>query len=158
MRSIKICLLLAGSIATFPGCGSSESIKVTGRILKGNTPLVVPPDRKLGITLIALEQKDATSRRISEAGPYPAHFDPVEGTFRVPGPDGYGIPPGKYRFALRMRPTREALNIASYQRGKRTLFSENDALAGKFRADNSPIIRDLRSPGELTIELDRPSE
>jgi hypothetical protein len=158
MRSIKIKFILAGLIFALPGCDSSGTIKITGKVLKGNTPLVVPPGRKLGITLFALELKDATGKSLPNGGPYPAHFDPLSGRFQVLGPDGQGIPPGKYRVALQMRPTREALNNATYQRGKKSLFSEDDALTGHFRADNSPIIRELKESGELTIDLDRPAE
>jgi hypothetical protein len=159
------------SAALLTGCGSSGSVKVTGRLLQGGAPYAVPDGQRIGLTLHAIEARDGSGKLVAGNEPFPAQVNPADGTFRVPGPEGYGVPPGKYRLALVRKLTRESLakieanpNPRSKRSEKRKASGpqgpdrETDLWNGQFSAEKSPIVRTLAGNGELVIDIDRPSE
>jgi len=70
---------------------------------------------------------------------YVAEYNRDDGTFRVAGKDGRGLPPGKYRVALELDRKR------------------SDLWRGKYDADKSPYIFDVDAKTEeIVIDLDKP--
>src|SRR5271157_3684305 len=98
-RSLALILLVALPLACF-GCGNSNAIKVTGKLLQAGQPYVPPAGQRVVITLYVVDAKDASGKGIPAQEPFQSYYDPKDGTFVVSGPDGYGIPPGKYRISI----------------------------------------------------------
>jgi hypothetical protein len=63
-----------------------------------------------------------------------------EGHFDLPGPDGTGLPPGKYRIGVRQWDP----------------YPNLDQLKGRFDAKTSPIVRDVTGD-EIIIDLAQPN-
>jgi hypothetical protein len=158
-RAVALGLAVAAALTTLPGCGSSNLIWVTGRITKGGAPFACPQDRKLGVTLIAIEAKGEGGKSINGGEPFPSQVNPEDGTFVVPGPDGNGIPPGRYRVALTLKPTATAVSEAQAKAGKRkTINSDTDFFTKRYDPGNSPVVRNLETSCELAIDLDNPAD
>jgi hypothetical protein len=152
--AIGLALLVAA-----PGCGSSDRIRVSGKVVRGGAAVACPPDRMLGITLIAIDVKDNEGRGVAAGEPYPAEVNPADSTFVVPGPDGSGILPGRYRVALIQKPTAAAVLAAQEKAGKKkTIRRDTDFFKNQFSAANSPIVRDLGASCDLLIDSDHPTE
>src|SRR5581483_1216377 len=116
----RLLLLSAAAALVAPGCGSSNEVPVSGRLLKGGVPYRPPEGQKVGVTLYAVEVLDARGARVPGGDePYAAQVRPADGTFVVPGREGRGIPPGSYRVAIVQTRTREALNAPDAPRGNR---------------------------------------
>jgi hypothetical protein len=82
-----------------------------------------------------------------------------EATYEVPGPEGYGIPAGKYRIAVICKPKSGTLRPGQ-AKGRKPPQAPNrdeDFLKNQFGPDSSPIIRTLDKSCHLTIDMDRPS-
>jgi hypothetical protein len=136
------------------GCGSSNTVQISGKVLKDGSAYRPPDGQKLGVTLYSVGAKDARGRSVASE-PYPALFNGDDGTFTVPGPDGRGIPRGSYRVALIQKPTREAIKAAKPKKGE-AADREADAFGGKFGSETSPIVREVTSDQELVIDLAKP--
>jgi hypothetical protein len=165
MRPSQLVLaLLLVPLAASPGCGGRRNtVWVTGKLLKGGAQYVPPKDQLVYVTFVALEVKDDSGKTIPSGEAYTANLDQTKGTFSVPGPEGQGIPPGKYRIAVTQKMEREAFNAAKPQsqsksRNKKRVDRETDMLADRFGLGTSPIVREVNTSQELTIDLDRPNE
>jgi hypothetical protein len=133
------------------GCGgASGTVQVTGKLVKAGAPYTPPADQRVGVTLYAM---GASSSPISPGEPFPAVVNPADGTFAVPGPDGYGIPPGKYRIAIIQNWKREAI-LNKKTAGREVFNRDTDILGERYSPLYSPIVRDLTSSGDLTLEID----
>jgi hypothetical protein len=112
-------------------------IQPKGRVLKGGVPLAVKEDEYVNVFFVPVVAE-------GEQHPgdvYAATYNDTDGTFHATGKDGRGLPPGKYRISI------------EHFRKKR------DLLNGKFGADKSPFVREIRDAGiELTLDLDKPGE
>ena len=153
--------LLVACLLILPGCGDSgNNQRVSGRLLKGGAKYDPPPGHLLGLTFVAIEVFDAKGKPVNSTEPYEASVDDDRGTFTVPGREGYGIPPGKYRVMVTQRMSREAFEAAKPKAapGKPPITRETDFLGGKFGAMNSPILREIKGTSEVVIDLDRPTE
>ena len=155
--SIALLALAVGS----GGCGTSNTIWVTGKLTKGGAPYVVPTDQRVSIVLYAVNVPGESDRKVGANEPFQAQFNPENSTFEVPGPEGRGILPGKYRVAVVQRLTRDALakleDTPKKQAGKaRSIDRETDLLNNKYGPTTSPIVRDLIRSEELIIDLDHP--
>lgn len=150
----NVFLVAAWALA---GCGSSNTVQVSGTLLKSGAPYAAPQGQKLGVTLYAMDVKDATGGAVTANEPFPAEFNPSDSTFRVPGPEGLGIPPGKYRVAVIQQATREALERTQPKRGTAP-DREADFLKGRYGPQTSPIVREIGASGNLSIDLDRPAQ
>jgi hypothetical protein len=157
-RAIVVMSLCAPWSLVLVGCGgSSPAVAVTGKLIKNRAPYVPPNDQRLGVTLIAMEILRAEGKVGGNDEPYPAVVNPADGTFTVPGPDGRGVPPGKYRIAVVQKWKREALPQS--KPGDRNVFDrDTDLLKDRFSAADSPIIREFKASGDVTIDLDSPIE
>jgi hypothetical protein len=131
------------------GCGGPKTVWITGKVVKGEAPYTPPDGQSIGVTFYALD---------AGKEPYSAEFNPADATFRVPGRDGRGIPPGKYRVAVNRSPKRGTQPPAAAKGKSRTVKPDRDLdyLKGEFGSENSPIVRELMSSCDLTINLDSP--
>ncbi len=130
----RLAILLSG--LSLAGCGGSgeEVVPARGRVLLNGEPLQVR-GRDVGLGSVKVE-----FYRLGEEG---APSDAPEGMvvdergyFELPGRDGRGIPPGKYR-------------VAVYQYDPHP----EDKLGGRFGKDNSPIVVEVSGKEDLAIEL-----
>jgi hypothetical protein len=117
------------------GCGGGDGrIKARGRIVKNGKPFQLGEGEGLRIVFYPPEASGTTYDS------YVAVFDKSNGTFRVTGKDGKGLPPGKYRVSL------------EHVKEKKDLF--NGAYSGK----HTPFVGEVSgSSSEIVIDLDKPS-
>jgi hypothetical protein len=149
--------LIAPLLAS-PGCGGSgDAIWVTGKLLKGGTRYVAPEDQTVNVTFVSIETRDGSGKTIPGGEPYLADFDEANATFTVPGPDGRGIPAGKYRVSVVQKIKRVALEKLKVEK-KLRIDRETDMLKNAFGPDRSPIVRELTASCDLAIDLDRPGD
>jgi hypothetical protein len=126
-----LMFVLLGLLAS--GCGGTTKYATRGRILKGGQPFHPPADETMRVTLVPIRD-DAGQVTDWYAANYNAH----DGTFTASGPDGKGVPPGKYRVCVEQ------------------LRNRNDVLRGALFGDKSPYIREIKkSSDEITIDLDK---
>jgi hypothetical protein len=70
---------------------------------------------------------------------YAATYNGTDGTFQAVGPDGKGIPPGKYRIAVEHEDARR-----------------KDVLRGAYDGDRSPFVFDVDArTKEIVIDLEK---
>jgi hypothetical protein len=106
----------------------------------------------------SMEPFNDGARTVPAGEAYMAVFKSEDGTFAVPGPDGQGIPPGKYRVSLTQELTREAVDKKNenVKRNQKLFDRDTDMLNGQF-GGNSPIVREIKDSTEVAIELDKPT-
>jgi hypothetical protein len=154
MHRLAWNLILLVPALAISGCGSSQSIWVQGKLTRDGAKYVVPADQSLSMTFTSMEPFQDGGRTIPAGQPYMAVFKSEDGTFTVAGPDGLGIPPGKYRVSLTQKLTREAVDRKNEKvKRNQTLFErDTDMLEGRF-GDNSPIVTEIKDSNEVTIDL-----
>ena len=116
------------------GCGGDGRLNVKGRLLKNGQALkLTDPD------FVRVIFFPVTTDGRPPKNTYLAAVDDDDGTFEAVGPDGRGVPPGKYRIAIELNRKRK------------------DMLKGSFDGDRSPFVFDVdSSTKELVIDLDKP--
>ncbi len=91
-----------------------------------------------------------------------AAYNPSDGSFTVPGPEGQGIHPGKYRIALvetLRREARDQLKSTSKPKaGQPHITNDTNFLEGQFGETTSPFVRDLKTSTKLTLDMAKPTE
>src|ERR1700733_11757884 len=107
MMSRTPCLLMGMSVGCVAGCGSGNNIWVTGMLQKGGEMYKPPDSHKLALYFCPMPG-EASATRTGDVEM--ADYDPRDGSFTVPGREGYGILPGKYRIAVVETVRREALD------------------------------------------------
>jgi len=120
------------------GCGQGGGeglIQVKGKLTNGGQPLQVKR-QDIGLGLVQLEFYRLEENGRQSTDPESARVD-SQGNFTVPGHTGKGIAPGKYRIAVRQWDP----------------YPSFDRLGGKFDAQHSPIIREIRGPEELSLDV-----
>ena len=150
----KASLLFFLLLAAMPGCGPPRAT-VSGKLLKGGQGYAAPQGQIVTISLIS--QEGAAAGDAGKAGadgtPYMAEVDQSSGTFHVKGPDGRGIPVGKYRVAVMQRMSAEAYAaLPKVHGGPRR---DDDTLGGALTPDKSPIVREVKGSEEMVIDLDK---
>ena len=139
----------------FGGCGSSNSVWVTCEFTKNGAPFTAPNGQVVQVTFYALDAKDESGKAVANKQPFPAA--PLgDGKFEVPGPDGSGVPPGKYRIAVTQTPKDRATAPATKSR-KLAPDRDHDFLEGRFGPDTSPIERTIERSEHVIFELNRPA-
>jgi hypothetical protein len=115
------------------GCGGDGRIKARGRILKNGQPFQLKEGEGLRIVFFPPEAPGTTYES------YAAVFDNDDGSFKVTGRDGKGLPPGKYRIAIEH------------------LKKKQDLFKGAFSGKRTPIVREITGSDEIIIDLDHPA-
>lgn len=121
-------------LLTLAGCNKGDGrLNAKGRVLKGGMPFTVQAPEFVRVIFFPVMPEGGPPRNT-----YIADFNPSEGTFRAVGPDGNGIPPGKYRIAI------------EHSRKRKDLFK------GAFDGDRSPFVVDIDANSqEIVIDLDK---
>ena len=106
---------------------------MTGVLQKGGEIYKPPEGRKLALYFYPMA--DGTSG--NPAGDVEmADYDARDGSFTVPGREGYGIPPGKYRIAVVETLRREALDqlkkASKPKRGQKRIDNDTNFLEASF--------------------------
>jgi len=158
MHRLAWNLILVPLALAISGCGSSQAIWVQGKLTKGGAKYVVLADQRLHMTFYSMEPFNDGARTIPAGQAYMAVFKSEDGTFTVTGPDGQGIPPGKYRVSLTQELTREAVDKKNenVKRDQKLFDRDTDMLKGQFGA-NSPIVREIKDSTEVAIDIDKPT-
>jgi hypothetical protein len=149
-------MILVPLVLAISGCGSSQGIWVQGKLTKGGAKYEVPADQDLNMTFYLMEPSHTGDRTTPAGQAYMAVFKSEDGTFTVAGPDGLGIPPGKYRVSLTQKLTREAVDKKNekVKRNQALFDRDTDMLKGQFGED-SRIVREIRDSTEVVIDLDK---
>jgi hypothetical protein len=130
MRITRGVVVAALGLVVLSGCGDGR-LNARGRILKGGAPFTVPEEDYIRVTFFPVTENGTPPKNT-----YAADFNGADGTFRAAGPDGRGIPPGKYRVAL------------EYLRGRKDLFK------GAYDGDRSPYVFDVSAGmSEMVIDV-----
>ncbi len=136
-RCALVCL--AAAVFAVAGCGGGKLVKVKGK-------LVLPPK-------VQLEEKDSLQVSFTSiaAGDKPlntaANVDHSALTFTINGPEGKGVPPGKYQVDVTCTPY--AGEPKAMER-KKTL----DALFAPFNGGKSQLTVELSGDAEQTVTVD----
>ena len=102
---------------------------VTGKLLSGGKPLLPGKD---GITLV-FHPAEGTGHT------YPADFNNDDGTFTINGPEGKGIPPGKYKVSI----NRMSINSSP----------AIERMNEKFSEASTPITVEVKGAEPVEIDL-----
>jgi hypothetical protein len=152
-------LLMVMGVVCLAGCGSGDTIWVTGVLLKGGEMYKPPEGRKLALYFCPIT--DGASGKPS-GDVVMADYDARDGTFTVPGREGYGILPGNYRIAVVETLRREALdklkNASKPARGQKRMNNDTNFLEASFGETTSPFVRDLKTSTKLTLDMAKPTE
>jgi hypothetical protein len=150
-----LCIIL-------PGCGPSDAVWITVDLQKGGKPYTVPEDQSVHVTFYMMEPKNPVVGKDLAGEPFAANRR-GEASYEVPGPSGWGIPAGKYRISVTCTPRKGVPRAPAQAKGTarkrgQVFDRDQDYLKNQFGPTSSPIIRTVDKPGNLTIDLDRPSE
>jgi hypothetical protein len=136
-RNVRFLTALMGGLfllALAAGCSTSEKrVLAKGKILNGGVPLKVDP--KMGVTIMLAPDMEKGKNTTS----YPANFNRDDATFAVPGPDGRGIPEGKYRISILLM----SLKPTEWMDETNDQFSAGNTRIQRTVVGDEPIIIDL---------------
>ena len=145
--------------AFLAGCGRGDTIWVTGVLQKGGQIYEPPAGRKLALYFCPM--KDGTSGDPSGEVEM-ADYNSKDGSFTVPGSEGYGIRPGKYRVAvvetLRREERDQLKKPGKPKPGQKRIDNDTNFLDSTFGEKTSPFVRDLRTSTKLTLDMANPTE
>ena len=158
-RSLGLWIVL--SALCLAGCGHGDRIWVTGTLQKGGEIYKLPESRKLALYFCPIEETISGK----PAGDVEmADYDPRDGSFTVPGAEGHGITPGKYRIALvetvrhdAIKETKDPPKPKGGQNKKRFDFDKN-FLEDSFGMKTSPFVRELKTSTKLALDMAKPGE
>jgi hypothetical protein len=156
MNPTRLTAALASALLLAAGCGSSNRVWATGKVIKGGSNYVPPKGEHVDVTLIAIDVPSQSDKAVHAGDQFSADVDDEKGTFVIRGSDGEGIPPGKYRVAVTQKMSREAFD-AAYPKPAPGITRETDRLDNRYGPETSSIIREVKTSGELVIDLDHPS-
>jgi hypothetical protein len=146
------------SAAFLAGCGHGDTIWVTGVLQKGGQIYEPPAGRKLALYFCPM--KDGTSNDPGGVMEMAA-YNSKDGSFTVPGIEGYGIRPGKYRIAViesLRREARDELNKSKKPKpGQTPIGNDTNLLESTFGENTSPFVRDITKSTNLTLDMASPS-
>lgn len=140
-HAARFLLLLSGPLClAVAGCGSGAEkvVRVRGNVTDAGRPLDVE-GRDIGVGMVKVEFYRIGEDGTQSTDPEGTVAD-ADGNFDVPGPNGNGIPPGKYRIAVRQWDP----------------YPQEDKLGGRFDPENSPIIRQITGGEEILIDVSKP--
>ena len=142
--------------ALLSGCADAgHYVWVTGKLLKGGVPYRPPEGQNVTLAFVAIETRDAKGNLVRTTDQYQAELV-EDGSFKILGPEGQGIPPGKYRVAISQRYNREAFEALKNK--PKGMVRDDDLLKDEFGPMKSPIVREVKGRTDLTIDMDKPTE
>ena len=154
----SFCLWMVLGAALLPGCGSRDTIWVTGVLQKGGQSYEPPAGRKLALYFYPMTD-GASSDPSGDVEM--ADYNSKDGSFTVPGREGHGIRPGKYRIvvveSLRRETRDELKKSAKPKRGQQRIDNDTNFLDSTFGEKTSPFVRDLRSSTNLMLDMASPT-
>jgi hypothetical protein len=159
-RCSFIVTLVIAALAVSPGCGGSRNtVWVTGKLLKAGAKYVPPEGQLVTVAFVGMEIEDSSGKMVQSSEAFLAAYDQASASFSVPGNDGRGIPPGRYRVAVVQRLTRETFDAkkSTLKKGPGRPDRETDQLKNRFGMETSPIIREVKKSGEIIVDLDQPT-
>lgn len=120
-------------VTVMVGCGSSGPpvVAVSGKITRNGEIMAVKP--MVGRLTLSFYPVAAEGAAVVEEADLQA-----DGTFTVPGKNGNGIPPGKYKIAVVWQD--------DFPTGP-------DKLNGKYNQKNTPLIREVQAGSPLVIDV-----
>ncbi len=124
LAGLAVALMVAG-------CGSSDLMRVTGKVLKDGQPFTVAEGQWLQVHLFPIEAGAANPNI------YLANID-KDGSFEFPGGEGQGVPKGKYKVTAK---------LVTYK------DRDTDLLKKRFNEENSKIIADANGSTSVTLDL-----
>ncbi len=149
-------VLIAAFVA---GCGGGDTIWVTGVLQKGGQNYEPPEGRKLALYFCPI--KEGTTGDPSGDAEM-ADYNSKDGSFTVPGSEGNGIRPGKYRIAvietLRRKTRDQSKKPRKPKPGQKRIDNDTNFLDSTFGEKTSPFVRDLRRSTKLTLDMAKPTE
>ncbi len=155
----SLCLWMVLTAASMPGCGRGDQIWVAGVLQKGGQVYEPPEGHKLALYFYPIQ--DGTSGNTTGEVEM-ADYNTKDGSFTVPGSEGSGIRPGKYRIAVvetLRRETRDQLNKGlKPKRGQKRISNDTNVLESTFGENTSPFVRDLKNSTKLTLDMASPNE
>jgi len=134
---VSVGLMALGAVVGLAGCPAGGPAKhyVKGKLLDNGTPLKIPsaglPPGDKGVQLTFLPLKDG-----QVVDTIQANVDPQAGTFDVPGPDGKGLPAGKYKVTLRVGP-----------------YGSADVYKDAFAQSKTPFNCEITGPTTVVIDV-----
>ena len=160
-RQLRAALAAVSMLLAFlsSGCGRSNDIPVSGKLVKGGKPYTPPAGQRIVLTFYVMDAKDADGTPLPADQAFVTSFDQTTGTFQVPGANGSGIPPGKYRIGIFQGLTREGEKKAQSEAKPRSRNSpaidrDTDFFKEMFGRTTSPIVRDVKPGEEVVVDLD----
>ena len=153
------CSLLGLLCWVLPGCGSADVLWVTVDLQKGGQPYLAPENQSVQVTFYGLERKNPVPGQSFAHQPFSARSN-GDASYEVLGPDGLGIPAGKYRISVIRKPKSGTLKAAP-PKGRmppKAPDRDEDFLRNQFGPETSPIVRTVEKSCRLVIDLDRPAE
>ncbi len=154
-RVLLVCALLGMVVcATIAGCSSGPKegpvVLVTGKLTKSGVPLEVKKGSGPGgVEVVFGEYMDA-GKRPSPSKTFTASVDD-DGSFKLSGRFGRGIPLGKYRIGVHQWEPFQQKPGTKMPKGMSA--KGVDLLQGQFDDLTSPIVRDITEK-DKTIEID----
>ncbi len=126
--------LLACVCLCVVGCSSgSPTFKVSGTLQNDGKPYTAPKGSSVLITFVPVELKNM------QVDTYPTKMKAEDSSFLVPGREGNGIPPGKYRVALQQMVPGGS--------------DEINAMNERFSSTKSPIIVEVKDATPIVIDI-----
>jgi hypothetical protein len=132
------CAALCGLALGCGGRGGGDLVKVKGRLTNAGQPLTVR-GQDVGLGVIELGFYRMPDNGPQSTDPESARLE-ADGRFTVPGRNGQGISPGKYRIVVRQWDP----------------FPDFDKLKGQFDAEHSSIVRTITGNEEVLIDVSKP--
>ncbi len=95
LRFHPFVFLLVCAAPFVPGCGGDKGVKVEGQIVRDGNPYAAAEGETVNLSFAGKNAK-------GEDAIYPATVNAGAGSFVVNGPEGKGIPPGKYKITINL--------------------------------------------------------
>ncbi|HIE39635.1 MAG TPA: hypothetical protein EYH34_15190 [Planctomycetes bacterium] len=149
-------IVCAAAICALVGCGGGEKlVTITGKLVDGGNPIKLEDIdqetiEEMGMLPIEVElwPVDASGNIDKNRKPEGASVE-LDGSFTLSGPEGDGIPAGRYRVALRY--------TAGEDLGMDEAEAEGEGPAApwgdKFTRDNSTWEFDFQSDQEIVLDI-----
>lgn len=155
MRPLERFAIVLAALA-LAGCDSADRVPVQGVILKNGVPFTPPEGQSNQVVFIAIDVRADSGKSIGKDEPFAAIVNQSDATFEVPGPDGRGIPPGKYRVSVTQKQRTKHTVDKPKRPGLGLVDRDTDLLGELYGPSNSPLIVEVTRPERLTIDLARP--